>query len=393
MYKHIYFDFTCCYEIAGNFGRFSGATNYASVIFKHLIKQAVSGINIHAVLPQGSDKNDLSDLGISMDNEQVRMKYVTDIKYIVVKGEDALLFIPAVYGGNLIKIPQIKNRNPHLRIYATLHDRQHNYYKYDWLDRFYHGNNIVLEIPGYIKYLIKKGIFNAVYPECVSYIDKIFTVSNYSMQMLENKRVKNIKFFIQGNVLEEYTGECERQNFVLLVGGGREEKNLLRTLIAFCKYKKETGSDLKFVTTGVKNAMKKKIKSCRLLDKEIIKKDVYFREYIDYSELSELYSKCKFVVFTSKGEGYGLPVLEALSYGKAVLASRTTSVPEVAGASIMYCDPFSVDSIVMGFQNMDNDDSLNLMEDYIKDKYVLIKAGSELDMQILCKDLQGLNAI
>ena len=44
-------------------------------------------------------------------------------------------------------------------------------------------------------------------------------------------------------------------------------------------------------------------------------------------------------------EGWGLPVGEALSYGKTAVVSNTTSLPEVGMDLVEYCDPLSVDSI------------------------------------------------
>ena len=44
-------------------------------------------------------------------------------------------------------------------------------------------------------------------------------------------------------------------------------------------------------------------------------------------------------------EGWGLPVGEALSYGKTAVVSDSTSLPEVGGDMVEYCDPFSVDSL------------------------------------------------
>ncbi len=62
-------------------------------------------------------------------------------------------------------------------------------------------------------------------------------------------------------------------------------------------------------------------------------------------ELELLYRHCLFAAKPSLYEGWGLPVGEALSYGKTVVVSNTSALPEVGLDMVEYCDPTSVDSI------------------------------------------------
>jgi glycosyltransferase involved in cell wall biosynthesis len=52
--------------------------------------------------------------------------------------------------------------------------------------------------------------------------------------------------------------------------------------------------------------------------------------------------------FPSILEGYGLPVIEAMAHGAAVVTSRGTSTEEVAGGAAVLVDPLSVESIAAG---------------------------------------------
>ncbi|GGH27496.1 Glycosyl transferases group 1 [Cribrihabitans marinus] len=63
------------------------------------------------------------------------------------------------------------------------------------------------------------------------------------------------------------------------------------------------------------------------------------------AELDFLYRHCEFSILVSLYEGWGLPVGEALSYGKTSVVGKATSLPEVGGDLVEYCDPRSVDSI------------------------------------------------
>jgi glycosyltransferase involved in cell wall biosynthesis len=62
-------------------------------------------------------------------------------------------------------------------------------------------------------------------------------------------------------------------------------------------------------------------------------------------ELEYLYKNCEFVAMPSLYEGWGLPVGEALSYGKTAVVSSVSSLPEVGLDLVEYCDPTSIDSI------------------------------------------------
>ncbi len=50
------------------------------------------------------------------------------------------------------------------------------------------------------------------------------------------------------------------------------------------------------------------------------------------------------LVFPSEGEGFGVPVLEALARGTPVICSHVTALPEVAGQFARYFDPFARDA-------------------------------------------------
>ena len=84
-----------------------------------------------------------------------------------------------------------------------------------------------------------------------------------------------------------------------------------------------------------------------------LEKKVIFPGYVSDQELSVLYSSCFAFVYPSFYEGFGLPVLEAMSCGAAVIAGNTASLPEVGGAAARYIDPSSKHALVkeMAFLN------------------------------------------
>jgi glycosyltransferase involved in cell wall biosynthesis len=63
------------------------------------------------------------------------------------------------------------------------------------------------------------------------------------------------------------------------------------------------------------------------------------------AELGELYRRCAVFCYPSLQEGFGLPVLEAMSAGAPVVTSDCSSLPEVGGDAVDYVDPRDVSSI------------------------------------------------
>jgi hypothetical protein len=67
---------------------------------------------------------------------------------------------------------------------------------------------------------------------------------------------------------------------------------------------------------------------------------VAFLGYVrEEDELPALLAACRALIFPSLYEGFGMPVLEAMAFGKPVLCSNLTALPEVAGDAALYFDP------------------------------------------------------
>lgn len=70
--------------------------------------------------------------------------------------------------------------------------------------------------------------------------------------------------------------------------------------------------------------------------------------FIPNHDLVVLYNMAKALVMPSFDEGFGLPVLEALTCGCPVVSSSLGSLPEVAGNAAIYVDAYSIESIAQG---------------------------------------------
>jgi glycosyltransferase involved in cell wall biosynthesis len=80
--------------------------------------------------------------------------------------------------------------------------------------------------------------------------------------------------------------------------------------------------------------------------------------FLPRNELDALYAGAAAVCYPSLREGFGLPVLEAMAQGAAVLTSATTATAEVAGAAAVLVDPQDVDAIAGGLRRLLGDADL-----------------------------------
>jgi glycosyltransferase involved in cell wall biosynthesis len=76
----------------------------------------------------------------------------------------------------------------------------------------------------------------------------------------------------------------------------------------------------------------------------------FVSEFIKY----RLIRNARFLIFPSLSEGFGIPALEAMSLGKPVLASRSSSLPEVIGDAGVYFDPLSIDEFAEALTEIAN---------------------------------------
>ncbi|MFZ5425336.1 MAG: glycosyltransferase family 4 protein [Thermodesulfobacteriota bacterium] len=82
--------------------------------------------------------------------------------------------------------------------------------------------------------------------------------------------------------------------------------------------------------------------------------------YVDDDELAWLYANCFGFVYPSLFEGFGLPVLEAMSLGAPVVTSSVSSLPEVAGDAALLVDPLDTDAIATAMARLEMDAALRV---------------------------------
>lgn len=147
------------------------------------------------------------------------------------------------------------------------------------------------------------------------------------------------------------------KRYVLFVGTLEPRKNLARLLAAFAQLPEEVRAETRLVIAG--GGGWGGIDVHRLVADLRLSQNVILAGYVCDSVLSALYSNAHLLAMPSLYEGFGLPVVEAMSRGVPVLVSTNSSLPEVAGDAGLLVDPFDVDSIANGLLRILTDNALH----------------------------------
>lgn len=88
--------------------------------------------------------------------------------------------------------------------------------------------------------------------------------------------------------------------------------------------------------------------------------DIVFTGWLPFDDLTKVMASAFALIYPSHFEGFGIPMLEAMYCDVPVIASHSTSMPEVAGNAALYVDPQSIDSIKSAMLKLYNDESLRI---------------------------------
>ncbi len=143
--------------------------------------------------------------------------------------------------------------------------------------------------------------------------------------------------------------------FFLSVGVLAPQKNLARVLAAFARL--DDGATRLVLAGRPAGAYAEAV--LRPLARELgVEGRVVFAGATSDDELRALYHAAEALVFPSLGEGFGLPIVEAMACGCPVVTSNLSSMPEVAGDAALLVDPHDVASIAQALRSLLRDPAL-----------------------------------
>ncbi len=144
------------------------------------------------------------------------------------------------------------------------------------------------------------------------------------------------------------------QGYFLFFGAIEPKKNVMRILEAAGM----ANTELPLIIAGRDGWLYKKEKKRIKQVKEDGSQAVRRYMYLPRQQLMYLLRGAKALIFPSLYEGFGLPVLEAMSLGVPVITSNCSSLPEVGGDAPIYVDPYDVSSIAGAMERLAGDDTL-----------------------------------
>ncbi len=194
--------------------------------------------------------------------------------------------------------------------------------------------------------------------------DMIITGSNYTkeeiIQRLDfpKEKIKVIYHGVDHNVFKVYKDVQLSfeipQKFILSVGSVEPRKNLLNAFKAYNALDEKIKKEYKLVFVGFKGWNNQEI--MKLIDEE--KQNIHYLGYISDIELAKVYNRASLFLFPSLYEGFGLPVLEAMACATPVVCSDSSSLPEVGGDAVVYCDADNYTDMSKQIQKVLEDENL-----------------------------------
>ena len=208
--------------------------------------------------------------------------------------------------------------------------------------------------PNYEGGRLHKWLFKILLSLQILTSSKILTVSDFSRREISrffNFPISRIQVVSNCMGKDIAVSTCtESSNRLLLIGSERKNKNVMRSIEGYCKFRNSNpGSHTRLVLVGTYSASF--FKSIKNLFPEHMP-HIELAGYIEDVELEKEYRECVGVIFLSLYEGFGLPAIEGLLFGKPVLVSRNTACAEILEDFAVTVDATDVGEIAKGIGNL-----------------------------------------
>lgn len=155
------------------------------------------------------------------------------------------------------------------------------------------------------------------------------------------------------NVRKKY---AEGKNYFLYVGSMHPRKNIANLFNAFEVFKRETNSDFKLLIAGRKAWQTSEIE--KAFNSMSHKNDVVFLGHILPDQLKDVYGGAYALTYVSHFEGFGIPILEAMTSNVPSIISNTSSMPEVGGDACIAVSPTNIHDIAHAMKILSSDKNL-----------------------------------
>jgi len=190
--------------------------------------------------------------------------------------------------------------------------------------------------------------------------------------------------------LRRGTVRNKQPGYILFVGASYFHKNGERVIKAFKNIVDSTSNSL-YIVGGRKQyiqVLKRLSSSLGIADR------VKFFDYAEPITLKQFYQDATLLLFPSLYEGFGMPPLEAMACGCPVVASNTSSIPEVCGEAALYVNPYDIGNIAEGVTRVLNDTDLRARMIYLglqRSKLFSWQSSAQQISNIINKAISGIH--
>jgi len=201
------------------------------------------------------------------------------------------------------------------------------------------------------------------FPKYAHIAKHVFTVSQFSKQEIAQLyHIPDNKITVAYNGLPKVfshtisgipSPKTTSEPYFLFVGALSPRKNVTNLLLAFDIFKQQDKHNFKLLIVGNKMHQTKEI--AQTYSQMNYKNNVIFKGRVEDTQLLDIYQQAFALVFVPLYEGFGIPLLEAMAAQIPIIASHTSSLPEIAKKAALYVSPTNTKSIAEAMQKLAND--------------------------------------
>jgi glycosyltransferase involved in cell wall biosynthesis len=195
--------------------------------------------------------------------------------------------------------------------------------------------------------------FRTVLENAIHRSQHILTVSQYTKdQILTHFGIHEDKITVTQNGISVLESGNDvhlpnlgvHQPYFLYVGNAYPHKNLEMMMHAFAQFR-DQHKDVQLVIAGRRDMFSHQLEK-EAKELGIPKGLVRFIDLPTDEEIAKLYKEAHLFIYPSRLEGFGMPPLEAMTYGTPVAAARASSLPELLKDQVHYFDPDDIEALV-----------------------------------------------
>lgn len=224
--------------------------------------------------------------------------------------------------------------------------------------------------------------YNFMIPQILRNSKHVFTVSKYSKaEICKYYQIPKEKISVIYNATSNIfkpTPTDSSIKYFLAVSSLNYRKNFIYILNAFSLYQAQGGKGYIYIIGDLKNKSFKEIDLTSYKTNKYIK----FLGRVSDTELVKYYSNALAFIYPSLYEGFGIPPLEAQACGCPVICANTSCLPEIFGDSVLYCDPYNIETLKELMLKIYEDEKLrnNLIKNGFrnKEKYYWEKSANQI---------------